>query len=452
MSAPRKASQLSAAQRESAEAAVARLADDCRQCYQCGQCTSACPNGWDFEQGPRQVVGMVLSEQVDDLMTCEDVWRCNECGTCTRNCPMEVDTMAVLAAVRQMQRDLGSIRCPERAAAEIADWWLDRAGSIDNIAFGAAMVSRGHLPRDPIGTVGQGTAAARSLLTRAAARAVEMTGIDRKVPVAGQKGPVRFSTSGTSASPAGATTSNAPGSVEATAAGAGATGTQPLPFFTGCSLPQDPTSAAATRDVAAGLGLALDELRSAGCCGHPARGPHEANITADGPVLTVCPACDASLREVGVEPVPLWEALVERARKSGQGLQAAAPAFVPYIGCLVDREGGLETMRRSAELAGAEMVMSYPSLHASCCGALGGMFRGESTGSRRLVEFAAAHRAPIVTTCLLCRDNIRSSARRNGRAVEVHFWPEFFTAAPAGVAQRGASAAPAAATLGESHA
>ncbi len=423
---------MSAPASEAVRAAVARLADECRQCYQCGQCTSACPNGWDFEHGPRRVVRMVLSDQVDDLMTCEDVWRCNECGTCTRNCPMEVDTMAVLAAVRQLQREQGTIRCPERAAAEIADWWLDRAASIDNLAFGAAMVSRGHLPRDPIGSVGQGTAAARSLLTRAASRVVDMTRVDRTVSAARKAAPVRCG-SGDGRADAGTTVTR-----EAGAASPGAA-PQPRPFFTGCSLRQEPAAAAATRNVAAGLGLALDELRSAGCCGHPARGPHEANVRADGPVLTVCPACDASLREAGVEPVPVWEALVEQARASGRSLQAAAPAFVPYIGCLVDRDRGLAVMSHSAELAGTEMVTTYPSLHASCCGALGGMFRGESTGSRRLVEFAADRAAPIVTTCLLCRDNVRSAARRQGRGVEVHFWPEFFTAARAGDAAASAA-------------
>jgi Fe-S oxidoreductase len=385
---------------------------------------------------------MVLGGQIDDLMNCDDVWRCNECGTCTRNCPMEVDTMAVLAAVRQLQRDQGSIRCPERAAAEIADWWLDRAGSIANIAFGAAMVSRGHLPRDPMGSVGQGAAAARSLLTRAAARVAGKTGSDRHMPAA------------TGVVPAGRDATQSAGIGTAAVGAAAGDATQPFPFFTGCSLPQDPAAAAATRAVTAGLGLPLDELRGAGCCGHPARGPHQPSVKASGPVLTVCPACDASLREVGVEPVPLWEALVERARKLGQGLRAAAPAFVPYVGCLIDRERGLETMRQSAALAGAELVMSYPSLHASCCGALGGMFRGESTGSRRLVDFVAAAGAPIVTTCLLCRDNVRSAARRNARSVEVHFWPEFFTAAAAGATQQSAdsahvraSAAPAAADV-----
>jgi ferredoxin len=426
----------------SVRAAVARLADDCLQCYQCGQCTSACPNGWDFEEGPRRVVRMILAGEVDELMICEDVWRCNECGTCTRNCPMEVDTMAVLSAVRRLQREQGTVRCPERTAAEIADRWLDRAGSIDNIAFGAAMVSRGHLPRDPIGSAGQGAAAARSLLTRAASRVVEMTGLDRKVSAAGQVAPVRFGGSSMAASAMDA----------ATGGGPGASDVPPLPFFPGCSLRQDPASAAATRDAAAGLGLPLDELRSAGCCGHPARGPHPATVRADGPVLTVCPACDASLREVGIEPVPLWEALLESARTTGRSLRPLAPVFVPYIGCLADRERGFAVMARSAELAGAEMVMSYPSLHSSCCGALGGMFRGETTGTKRLVEFAAAAGTPIVTTCLLCRDNVRSAARRSGRAVDVHFWPDFFTAAPTpGTAAGEHTPVPATESTGDSH-
>jgi Fe-S oxidoreductase len=109
-------------------------------------------------------------------------------------------------------------------------------------------------------------------------------------------------------------------------------------------------------------------------------------------------------------------------------------------------------MRQSAELSGSEPLMSYPSLHSSCCGALGGMFRGETTGTKRLVEFAAAAGAPIVTTCLLCRDNVRSAARRSGRAVDVHFWPEFFSAAPApGTAAGERTPVPATEPTGDSH-
>jgi Fe-S oxidoreductase len=75
------------------------------------------------------------------------------------------------------------------------------------------------------------------------------------------------------------------------------------------------------------------------------------------------------------------------------------------------------------------MELDYPTLHSGCCGALGGMYRGATKASAMLLEFAAARRAPIVTTCALCRDNMRSAARELKLAVPVHFWPEFFRAA-----------------------
>ena len=118
----------------------------------------------------------------------------------------------------------------------------------------------------------------------------------------------------------------------------------------------------------------------------------------------------------------------EKARRDGASLAAAAPAFVPYVGCLGERDAALAALGDAAELAGVQMRRSYPSLHASCCGALGGMFRGQTTGTRRLLDFAAAAHAPIVTTCLLCRDNLRSGARLSRMPVSVYYWPEFFSA------------------------
>ena len=47
-----------------------------------------------------------------------------------------------------------------------------------------------------------------------------------------------------------------------------------------------------------------------------------------------------------------------------------------------------------------------------------------------LLEFAAGKQAPVVTPCVLCRDNLRSAARELKLSVPVHFWPEFFRAAP----------------------
>jgi cytidine deaminase len=74
-------------------------------------------------------------------------------------------------------------------------------------------------------------------------------------------------------------------------------------------------------------------------------------------------------------------------------------------------------------------VTSYPGLHAGCCGALGAMFRGPTEAVGKLIAFAAEKEAPIVTPCLLCRDNVRSAVRGAKAKVHVYFWPEFFQAA-----------------------
>ena len=44
------------------------------------------------------------------------------------------------------------------------------------------------------------------------------------------------------------------------------------------------------------------------------------------------------------------------------------------------------------------------------------MYRGETAATGRLLDFTHEHKAPIVTTCLLCRDNLRSAARSRGHA------------------------------------
>ena len=160
-------------------------------------------------------------------------------------------------------------------------------------------------------------------------------------------------------------------------------------------------------------------------------------FASDARVYTACPACDASLAESGVEAVPLWDALAERAaRTPGIALRAAGPRFVPYVGCLADRDAALAALGAAAEQAGAAMVLDYPTLHNGCCGALGGMYRGATKSSARLLEFAVLRQAPVVTTCVLCRDNLRSAARELKLDVPVHFWPEYFRAVPASREER----------------
>jgi heterodisulfide reductase subunit C len=364
---------------EEARAAVRELAVDCRQCFQCGQCSGACPNGFELDLGPRRVVRLILSQDVEKLLACEDVWRCSECRACTEACPMEVDVAEMMGAVRRLQMEFGGVRCPERKAAEIATKRLLRKGKIDNMLFGTAMVSCGFIPSDLISTATMG---------------IKMTtGKVRRTP--------RLDVAGS----------------------------EPKPFYAGCSLQQDKEAFYATAKVARELGFSLAETEGAGCCGHASRGQIGAKLETDSSIFTVCPACDHGLHEAEIESVPVWQALVEHARREDLKLAAAAPRFIPYVGCLTDRETALGSLADAAELAGVEMVASYPGLHAGCCGALGGMFRGATEAVRNLIAFAAEREAPIVTPCLLCRDNVRSAVRGAKTKAHVYFWPEFFQAA-----------------------
>ncbi len=332
---------------------------------------------------------LILTEQADQLLESEDLWRCSGCGSCSAACPMELDVAAALARLRALSRAHGGPRCPEREAATVATRRLSSHDKIDSMAFGAAMAARGYVPNDVVGAAG----AASRLMTRRLRR-----------PAAPATG--------------------------AAATGAAATDTTaPQPFYPGCALLQDTAAAGLTRAAASGLGLALAEAPDAPCCGHPSRGAGVAGYSSDETVITVCPACDRSLEENGTRVVPLWEALVEHAMRSGGRLHAAGPAFVPYVGCLAERDRALSGLAGAAELAGVDCLTSYSALHSGCCGALGGMYRGETEATRRLLDYAAERFAPVVTTCLLCRDNLRSAARRRRLAVQIHFWPEFFSAA-----------------------
>jgi heterodisulfide reductase subunit C len=364
-----------------------KLAEECCMCYQCGQCTSSCPNGRDLSRGPRRLVRLVLAGEIEAVLTSDDLWRCTGCGACTDACRMDIDVAGVLARLRALERANGAVRCPERSAAEVATRRLDRYPRIDNLVFGATMAGRGHVPRDLVGAAEAGLKAATQVLPRrrgaaaaAARRAADTAGPDAVT----------------------------------------------LPFYAGCSLPQDGALHALVHEVAAGFGVLLDEAPGAGCCGHPSRGAVPSCFRPDGRVFTACPACDASLEKAGIGTTSVWDALTERARRRGLALSGAAPAFVPYVGCLAERDTALGALAEAAELAGVEMRLDFPTLHSACCGALGGMYRGATRGSARLLRFAAGQGAPVVTPCVLCRDNLRSAARQLRLHVPVHFWPEFF--------------------------
>ena len=364
-----------------------RLAEECSICYQCGTCTSSCPSGRELYRGPRRLVRLILAGEIEAALKSDDLWRCTECGTCTEVCRMDIDVASVLSRLRKLEREHGgAISCPERTAADVAAVRLRKQPRIDNMRFGVAMMAKGHFPRDKVGAVGTGMKIAKQMLPQ---------GRRRPAGVAG---------------PAGE-------------------GTTTLPFYAGCALPQDHELHGLVHEVAAKFGVRLDETADAGCCGHPSRGTVDSQFSSAERVYTACPACDASLAETGVETVPLWDALTARAgRSSTIDLRAATGSFVPYVGCLAERDAALAALGDAAEQAGVTMEVDYPTLHNGCCGALGGMYRGATKASARLLEFAVEKHAPVVTTCVLCRDNLHSAARELKLDVPIYFWPEYFRA------------------------
>jgi heterodisulfide reductase subunit C len=369
------------------------LKNECAICYQCGTCTSSCPSGRELYRGPRRIVRLILAGEIEAVLMSDDLWRCTECGTCTEVCRMDIDVASVLHRLRQLERQYGgAIHCAERTAADVATTHLGKRPRIDNMRFGAAMASRGYIPKDKVGAAEMGVKLARQLLPIGTRRPVD------------------------EAAPADAMT---------------------LPFYAGCAIPQDRELHGLVHRVAAGFGVRLDEAADAGCCGHPSRGSVDSLFSSAERVYTACPACDASLEEAGVESVPLWDALTERAgRSSAISLRAGTESFVPYVGCLADRDAALAALGAAAEQAAAQMVVDYPTLHSGCCGALGGMYRGATKSSAWLLEFAAERSAPVVTTCVLCRDNLRSAARELKIDVPVHVWPEYFRAVPTAPEER----------------
>jgi hypothetical protein len=306
---------------------------------------------------------------------------------------MEIDIAGVLSKLRMLEFEHGIQRCPEREATRLAIKYLASHKHVDKIMFGMTMASQGFMPRDKKGAINTVIQSVGNMVTR------------RK-----SNEPIQVT----------ADSNRTQTSAKAT----------PRPFFAGCALRQDAECYELTQQVAAALGIPILEADNASCCGHPTRGVKGPPLSDTQGAFTVCPGCESSLHDAGIETKPLWEALIDQASRNGGRLTAIASHFVPYVGCIGDRHRHLDSLANAARLAGIKAHTAYPSLHASCCGALGSMYRGETKATLRLLDFAIERGAPIVTTCLLCRGNLRSAARRQHMPVKIYFWPQFFQIAP----------------------
>ena len=306
---------------------------------------------------------------------------------------MDIDVAGVLHSLRQLEREHGGIHCAERTAADVATTHLKKRPRIDNMRFGAAMVSRGYVPKDKVGAAELGMKLARQMLP------------------GGKKRPAG------EALPADAVT---------------------LPFYAGCAIPQDHELHAVVHEVAAGFGVRLE------------RGGGRRLLRPPEPRRRRQPVRDRGARLHGV-PGLRREPRRERHR-GGPALGRAHRARRPQL----DDHAARRPASASSPTSAASPTATPPwrrsatppsspaprwwSTTRPCTTAAaapsGGMYRGATKSSARLLEFAARQQAPVVTTCVLCRDNLRSAARELKLDVPVHFWPEFFRAVPTAPEER----------------
>ena len=364
------------------------MARACIDCYQCGRCTSACPSGWDLNRGPRLAIRLLLSGDLDRIFACEDIWRCSECRACSRACPMEIDIAGILSKLRKLELANGFQRCAEREATDIAIKHLSKRRRINTLLFAMSMAARGFLPRDiRAGALGLVGGYVGKLAHRRARKTEGMN--EKRIDGAGLK-------------------------------------RSPMPLFAGCMVRQDGGSYKRILATASALAIPLEVVGSGTCCGHPTRGAKEPELSGTGEIVTVCPGCQSSLANAGIKAKPLWEVFVNEARAKRRRLATATDGFVPYVGCMGERDQALSSLAAAADLAGVRLHLAYPSLHAVCCGALGSIYRRDTRAAIQLLDFAAERQVPVVTTCLLCRDNLLSAARRLHSPVRVYFWPHYF--------------------------
>jgi heterodisulfide reductase subunit C len=74
-------------------------------CLQCGRCSSGCTMRTETDILPHQLNRMILYGMRDELLRSKAIWLCVSCHTCFSRCPMEVDTPAMIDALRMIARE-----------------------------------------------------------------------------------------------------------------------------------------------------------------------------------------------------------------------------------------------------------------------------------------------------------------------------------------------------------
>jgi len=71
-------------------------------CYQCKKCSSGCPMERDSDLHPHQIVRLTQIGRRKEALGSKGIWMCMSCQTCVTRCPMDVNTPALIDALRAM--------------------------------------------------------------------------------------------------------------------------------------------------------------------------------------------------------------------------------------------------------------------------------------------------------------------------------------------------------------
>ncbi len=73
---------------------------DLGTCYQCKKCTSGCPVARLTKSVPSEIIRRLHLGAGNELLDSDLIWMCLSCETCYSRCPMQINTAAVIDALR----------------------------------------------------------------------------------------------------------------------------------------------------------------------------------------------------------------------------------------------------------------------------------------------------------------------------------------------------------------
>jgi heterodisulfide reductase subunit C len=81
---------------------------DLSLCYQCKKCSSGCPVSGLTQAPPSEIIRRLQLGVGDELLENDMVWLCLSCETCYQRCPMQINTGAVIDALRTIALEKGT--------------------------------------------------------------------------------------------------------------------------------------------------------------------------------------------------------------------------------------------------------------------------------------------------------------------------------------------------------